>query len=273
MKIQRFVKFLPAILFLFLLGTPHFAAQGHFEFSVHYSRWNIDLLGNVIENIIDDALEEDLKDSILEDIQEDYPTLQELSYTQEVEFDSTGHNYGFEIRWYPGGEYGSFSIGFSVEKTTMELCLPHVSADLDLSNDSHFRGIAGGSVKINPLSYHLSFRWDLLPASRITPYITLGGGAATFSSIEQDELSYEWSGDLIVTGIDSEHREEQETKTIKELRDELEEEDKDFLPIGFIPFIQLNVGLKGKITELVHIVVDAGIWNGLMLRGGFALRL
>ncbi len=270
---QRFIKVVLVVLFLFLLGGPSLSAQGYFELSVHYSRWNIDLLGNVIENVIDDALEEDLKDSILEDIQEDYPNLQELNYTQEVEFDSSGHNYGFEIRWYPGGEYGSFSIGLSIEKTTMELGLPNVSANMDLSEDSSFQGNTEGSIKINPLSFHLSFRWDLLPTSKITPYITIGGGAATFSSIEEDKLTYKWSGDLTVAGVDSDHRDNEETKTIKELRDELEEEDEDFFPIGFLPFIQLNLGVKGKITEFIHIMVDAGIWNGFMVRGGIALRL
>ena len=99
MNIQKCSKILPALFLFFLLGTSNLPAQGHFELSVHYSRWNIDLLGNIIEDAINDALEEDLKDSILEDIQDYYPGLQELSYAQQVDFDSSGHNYGFEIRW------------------------------------------------------------------------------------------------------------------------------------------------------------------------------
>jgi len=273
MKIQKFVKIVPVVILALSLGSPHLMAQGHFELSVHYSRWNIDLLGNIIEDAINDALEGDLKDSILEDIQEDYPDLQEVSYTQEVEFGSSGHNYGFEIRWYPAGQFGSFSIGFSIEKTSMELSLPKVTSDFVLTNDSRFLGSANGSIKINPLSFHLSFRWDILPNSRVTPYITLGGGFASFSSIENDKLSYSWSGDLTVAGVGEESIEDGETKTLKELRDEAKEEDEDFLPIGFVPFIQLNLGLKGKITDFVHIMVDAGIWNGFLIRGGIALRL
>jgi len=273
MNIQSSFKILPALFLIFLLGTADLPAQGHFELSVHYSRWNIDLLGNIIEDAINDALEEDLKDSILEDIQNDYPGLQEESYAQAVEFDSSGHNYGFEIRWYPGGEFGSFSLGLSVEKTAMELSLPNVSTDLELTNDANFRGSADGSIEIHPLSFHLSFRWDLLPSSRITPYITLGAGMATFSSIENDEFVYSWAGDLTINGVETDSLEGGETKTLKQLRDEQEAEDEDFLPIGFLPFIQLNLGVKGKITEFVHIMVDAGIWNGFMIRGGIALRL
>lgn len=273
MKNQRFLKILPAVLFFFFLGMSNLSAQGYFELSVHYSRWNIDLLGNIIEDAINDALEGDLKDAILEDIQEDYPDLQEVSYAQEVEFDSSGNNYGFEVRWYPGGQFGSFSLGFSIEKTSMELRLPKVSSTLGLTDNADFRGEAEGSIKINPLSFHLSVRWDILPTSRITPYITFGAGAASFSSIENDKLSYSWSGDLTVPGVGGESREGGEDKTLKELRDEAKEEDEDFLPIGFVPFIQLNLGLKGKITDFVHIMVDAGIWNGFLIRGGIALRL
>ncbi len=273
MKMKSFFRISPAVLFFFFLGMSNLSAQGHFELSVHYSRWNIDLLGSIIEDAINDALEGDLKDSILEDIQDDYPTLEEVSYSQEVEFDSSGNNYGFEIRWYPGGQYGSFSIGFSVEKTSMELKLPTVSASMGLTDNASFQGGADGSVKINPLSFHLSFRWDLLPTSRVTPYITLGGGAASFSSFENDKFTYSWSGDLTVPGVGEESRGGGETKTLKQLREEQEEEDEDFLPIGFLPFIQLNLGVKGKITDFVHIMVDAGIWNGFLIRGGIALRL
>jgi hypothetical protein len=274
MKNQRFIKILPAVLFFFFLGMSNLSAQGHFELSVHYSTWNINLLGSIIEDAISDALEGDLKDSILEEVQDKVdPTLQEVSYTQEVDFDSSGNNYGFEIRWYPGGQYGSFSIGFSVEKTSMTLELPTVSANMGLTNDANFQGGGDGSIEINPLSFHLSFRWDLLPTSRVTPYITLGGGMASFSSIENDKLTYSWSGDATVAGVVEESLEGGETKTLKELRDEAEAEDEDFLPIGFLPFIQLNLGLKGKITDFVHIMVDAGIWNGFLIRGGIALRL
>jgi len=53
----------------------------------------------------------------------------------------------------------------------------------------------------------------------------------------------------------------------------MEAEDEDFLPLPFLPFIQLNLGLKGKITENIHLMVDAGIWNGFLIRAGLAIRL
>lgn len=278
MKIQRMAKIFPGLLFLFVLLAPNLSAQGHFEFGFHYSRWSIDILRGMIEEGISDALETDLKDEFLQDIQNDYPYLQETSYTQDISFDSSGDNFGFEIRWYPGGQNGSFSIGLSVEKTSMTVSLPEVSASLNLRDElteetASFQGDASGEFVIKPLSFHLSFRWDIVPSAIVHPYITLGFGAAGGTALENAEASYSYTGDLTITGEEPEHYEGGETKSLKELKDELEAEGEDFFLPGFVPFIQLNLGLKGKLSENLHILVDAGIFNGFLIRGGIALRL
>jgi hypothetical protein len=278
MKMQKAVKIIPAILFLFMLTVPNLSAQGHFEFGFHYSRWSIDVLRGLIEEGLSDAMETDLKDNFLEDIQSDYPNLEETSYTQDISFDSSGNNYGFEVRWYPGGQGGSFSMGLSVEKTSMTITLPEVSASLDLKDkltqeEASFRGDASGEFVINPLSFHLSFRWDIVPSSVVHPYITLGFGAAGGTALEEAEVAYSYTGDLTVPGEDPEHYDDGETKSLKELKDELEAEGEDFFLPGFVPFIQLNLGLKGRLSENIHILVDAGIWNGFLIRGGVAFRL
>lgn len=276
MKIQKFTKILPAFLLVFVFFSPNLSAQGHFEFGFHYSSWSIDVLRGMIEEGISDALETDLKDEFLENIREEH-NVEETSYSQEVSFDSGGNNYGFEIRWYPGGSEGSFSLGLSVEKTTMRVSLPKISAslsltDLDEGKSANFQGTASGKFLIKPLSFHLSFRWDIKPVWRVHPYITFGFGAATGTAFEEAEYTYSYTGDYTVTGETPEHREGGETKSIKKLRDELEEEGEEFFLPPFFPFIQLNLGLKGEITENIHLLVDAGIWDGFLIRGGIALR-
>jgi len=278
MKIKKSVRMLPAVFFLLMLLAPNLCARGHFEFGFHYSKWSIDILRGMIEEGISDALETDLKDRFLEDLREDHPGLQEVSYSQEVSFDSGGDNYGFEIRWYPGGENGSFSLGFSVEKTSMRVTLPEVSAsleltDLDTGKSASFSAAADGELLIKPLSFHLSFRWDIIPSSFINPYITLGFGMAGGSALEEGTVTYSYVGDLSITGETPEKYEGGDTKSIKELKDDLEEEGEGFVLPGFVPFIQLNLGLKGKINDNLHILVDAGVWNGFLIRGGIALRL
>lgn len=252
--------------------------KGHWEFGFHYSRWSIDLLRSAIEEGISDSLATDLKDQILEDIQEDYPYLMEKSYSQDIHFDSGGDNFGFEVRYYPGGEKGSFSLGFSVEKTTMRVSLPEVSVQMTLTDgyspeEAQFNASSEAEFLYKPWSFHLSCRWDLFPSSAVHPYITLGLGAATSSALEKAEVSYSYDGELSIPGEGTEKYSDSVTKSLKEIQEEMEAEGEDFFLPGFVPFVQLNLGLKAVITPNVSLLVDAGIWNGFLIRGGVAFRL
>lgn len=276
---KRHLKFLGALIFcLGLLGQNLSAdPQGRWEFGFHYSRWSINILRSIIEEGLSEALETDLKGKILDDIQSDYPALAEIGYSQEVAYDSSGDNFGFEIRWYPGGQNGSFSLGLSIEKTTMKVSLPEVSASLALydeltSETANFSGAASGEFLMKPLSFHLSLRWDIFPSSLIHPYITFGLGAATGTALEEAEVRYSYSGDLDISGEGPEHYEDSVSKNIKQLKEELEAEGEEFFLPNFVPFIQLNLGIKGAISKNLFFLVDAGIWNGFLLRGGISFR-
>jgi hypothetical protein len=271
-RVKGSLKVIFIFSFVFLLVSS-VSAQGKIEFGFHYSSWSMNVLRGLIEGVLEDGLESALKDDFLSDIQDDYPYLEEGSYAQDVSFDSSGNNFGFELRWYPGGHDGSFSLGLSVEKTTMRVALTEVSAQMDLYPDAFFE--AGGSAEflIKPLSFHLSFRWDLFPSSRIRPYFTFGFGAATGTALENAELSYSYSGELDIQNQIGESYSESETKTLGEIIDEIEDDEEEFTLPGFFPFIQLNLGLKGEITRNVYLLFDAGIWDGIMLRGGLAVRI
>lgn len=271
MKKRTLIQIVPAFMLICLLGAPCLSADGNFELGFHYGTWNLNLLGDLVENGLSDALESAFKDAILEEIQADYPGLQDSAYDQIVDYDSGGDNYGFEIRWYPGGHDGSFSLGVSVEKTKMEIELTDVAIEMTFTDGSTFSGQAYGDIPLNPLTFLLSLRWDILPRSSVHPYITLGVGAAAFSSFKDDVVSYAWAGDLDIVGGPFERYEDSGTKTVEQIKEELEE-DEDF-PLSFLPFIQLNLGLKGKISKNFHLMVDAGIWNGFIIRGGLAIRL
>lgn len=278
---KRFKKIpiliLPVLALVFLFPKDA-VAQGHFEFGFHYSRWNINILRSIVEEGLSEALETDLKDAFLTDIQEEHPSLFERYYSQNVNFDSSGNNFGFEIRWYPAGENGAFSMGLSLEKTTMEVTLSDVSANLELEDEltqktANFKGGASGSFLMKPLSFHLSLRWDIMPSSVVHPYITFGLGASTGTALESSELNYSYSGELNIEGEETEYFDGGDTKTLQELMDEMEEEGEEFFLPGFIPFIQLNLGVKAKIAQNLYLLVDAGIFNGFLIRGGIALRI
>ncbi|UCC39198.1 MAG: hypothetical protein JSV96_15545 [Candidatus Aminicenantes bacterium] len=279
MKIKRMGIYLFVLIFCFIFSNQNLRAQGHFELGFHYSQWSIDILRGWIEESLSEELEGELRDEFLYEFQKEYPSLREISYSQNVSFDSGGDNYGFEIRWYPGGHSGSFSLGFSIEKTTMRVSLPEVSASMTLKDDltgksGEFQGsVRNTQFEMSPMSFHLSFRWDINPSWKVRPFITFGVGAASGTALEEGKLTAEWSGDLTVEGEPPEHYSDSESKTLKELKDEAEQEGDEFFLPDFLPFVQFNLGIKGVIAENFHILIDAGIWNGFILRGGIAIRI
>jgi len=271
-----------SVIFFLIFGLLFLAslasAQGHFEFNFHYGRWSLNILRSTIEDMLNEALENHLKKNFLEDIQANHPELVEKAYSQQVRFDSNGDNFGFEIRWYPGGEKGSFSLGLAVEKTSMKVALPELSAAFELqetvsSRVANFAGNASGEFLIKPLSFHLSFRWDILPSSPVHPFITFGLGASGSNALEKSTLSYSYTGTLRITGKPDEAYSGGETKTLQEFKNEREAEGEDFPIPGFFPFLQLDFGLKARLSRNFHLLISPGVWDGFLLRGGLSIRL
>ncbi|GAH26315.1 unnamed protein product, partial [marine sediment metagenome] len=118
-----------------------------------------------------------LGDELKEAIIEEHPEKSglERDYHQDFSLDSTGYNFGVEIRLYPAGREGSFSLGLSLEKTEMRLDLEGSATD-EFSDGSYFEGLGTGELLIDLISYHLSFRWDIKPSARFHPYFGLGFG-------------------------------------------------------------------------------------------------
>jgi len=262
-----------------LTWAPALMAQGgHFEFSGHYGRWSLNLLGHTAEKLINDAIDTELQDRILESIQEDYPNLALTAYDQALSFDSSGDDFGAGFRWYPGGHHGSFSLGVSVEKSTFKV-LPTATAHMELQDTGTletavFDGAAEANAVIKAMSFLLTVRWDLFPRSVIHPYLTFGGGISTSKALDDSSVAYTYSGQLTGGSIPAETVEGSETKTLRQLRDEALADDENDVPIpNFIPFIQLNLGLKARLTKSIHLFVDAGVFNGFMASGGIALRI
>jgi hypothetical protein len=92
-------------------------ASGKFEFGFHYGSWSLNLLKPAIKGLTDDLAEE-MKNTQLDKIKEDHPDfdIREKAFHNDFDFDSSGHTFGFEVRWYPGGENGTFSLGLAVVK-------------------------------------------------------------------------------------------------------------------------------------------------------------
>ena len=263
---------------ILLALAPGLTAQGHWELGFHYSRWSLNLVKPYVEDSLNDTVASDLKDKFLEDIRADFPSLLERGYSQRTVFDSSGDNYGAEVRYYPAGAGGSFSVGLSVERTTMRVAIPEAAGTLELEDAvSHrtgtFTGNASGEFLLKPLSFHLSLRWDIFPSAGLHPYVTFGVGASTAKAIDTATYAYAYTGTLSVPGGPSRQYADGESKTLRQLIDEEEARGEDFvLPVNFVPFVQLNVGLKGRVMDNVYVLVDAGVWDGFLARAGLAFR-
>ncbi|MDD8025289.1 MAG: hypothetical protein PHI34_02160 [Acidobacteriota bacterium] len=261
--------------------------QGHFEFGFHYGSWSLNLLKSTFEGLAD-SFAEQFKNQQFDKLQEQNPgiDLREVDFLTTVEFDSSGKDFGFDVRWYPAGEKGSFSIGLAVEKLTMKIAVPTATTAMTLEDSStheiiSFEGSASGEVKATPLAFLLTFRWDIFPRSVVHPYFTLGFGAAGVSAWDETTMTYEISGTAEFPGEEPQTISDTGSKTLLQLKEEdaqrkLEagsDEDPFDYPIKFFPFFQLHFGLKAKLAKFAHLMVDFGILDGFVLRGGLAIRI
>ncbi len=239
----------------FLLIASLLKAQQKWEFNFHYGSWNINFARPLIESFLEESMDKEIK----EDILAEHPGFVESYYNREATFDSSGNNLGFEARFYPGGEKGSFSIGFSIEKTKMELLLDQY-VKMDFTNGSYADLNGDAEIIIEPLSYNMSFRWDIKPSWMIHSYIGFGFGIAPLKG----NFSYNLQGKFFNAETNSfESESESQEKNFQDIED---------IPKIF-PILQINLGLKGRITENIYLHIDAGLWDGLLIRGGISLRI
>ena len=252
---------------------------GAFEFSVHYSGWSLNLLRGAIESQLGDVLQDNLQDEFLGQIRRTFPDAQLRHYRQDIQFDSGGHNFGAEFRWYPRGRSGSFSLGVAVEKTAMRVSFPEVSAVMEVTSAAYrgsgtFQAAATHTgAELDPLSFHVSCRWDISPSWRVRPYVTLGFGFFSARELENGTLHAAYSGTLTAPGVAPIPYSDSISKTVRQALDEANEDGEGIDLPPLLPILQLCLGVKAEITENVHLLVDAGVWNGFMLRGGLAVRL
>jgi len=261
---------------LLVLSRP-LLADGQLEFSFHYSRWTLNIAKNLVENMVSDVLESDLKDRFLTQIQNDYPNLAEDGYSQKVTFDAPGDNFGFELRFYPGGRQGAFSLGLGIEKSSMRVSFPEVTANLDLIDHdldqaASFRAAAQGKFIIKPLSFHLNLRWELWPSKMISPYFTVGAGLSTGKSFFEASYQYAYSGTLTLPDNSTQDYEQAATKTLGEIKDERLAAGQNF-SLNFLPIVQMDFGLRARISKMFSFCLEAGVFDGFILRGGLAIRI
>ncbi len=280
MKKMRSVCVMAGFLYLFVPNSPAFEVKGKIELGFHYSSWSINLVKGLLESALSDAL----KNQMLNLARQENPGLVENSASTSLALDSSGSNFGFEIRWYPAGEKGSFSLGLSLERTSMTVKVSQAKADVSLdipeggiTKPASFSGQGTGDFRLAPWSFHVNFRWEIEPEWDVHPYIAMGVGYGSGRYLDQGTLNYDVQGDLLKAGEGSVHFEESGTKTLKAVKDKMGEDAASegkvlSIPFWFVPFFQLSVGVKGRVADNLSLIGEAAFWDGFILRGGIAYR-
>lgn len=237
-------------------------AKGKWQVGPHYGIWTLSPLESIIEDLVGDRLESEFQKLIEEYLEIIAP---DWGYTPDIHFGSGGTNLGLEVRFYPAGQDGSFSIGLAVEKSELELTLDG-SIEYILADGSYVRGSANTRLLLTPTSYHLTLRWEIKPSSRLHPYIGFGVGIGSLNGV----LTYDNVRVEVYDASTNTTMTETYPPGQMDLADLLEEAGYQTIPL---PILQLNLGLSFEITNNLRILLDAGIWDGFLVRVGVHLRV
>jgi hypothetical protein len=276
-KIKKLTGVIPVLIAFLIISSPLTAQEtpvkqqvpsleiqkpsDRFEIGVYYSFWTLNLLKGMLEDELGSELGEEIRDEITSEIEEKDYNLIQTTYDQQLTFDSGGQNYGLELRFYPKGRNGPFSLGVSFEKAKMSMSVEGAVRQ-NFSDNTFATADAKGEITLNPFFTTLSFRWDLFPEWRITPYLIFGAGVAKLNG----EVSYVYTGQYS-TSVGTETISEDDQRTIQEAEEEMDANIPNILPL-----FQLNLGIRAEIIPHLYIRAGAGIWDGFILRAGISGR-
>lgn len=243
------------------LGLGDAEKGGHWEIGAHYSWWSVNLLKGLFESKLTEELGKSIQNEIVKQSGMIQAGLVKLSYAQTLAFDSSGSNTGLEVRYYSRGRAGTFSLGLAFEKTYIKLALSGTVKQDYLSGSSASVDV-NANVALSPFTTNVNFRWEFGANQRLTPYITFGLGFAPLSGT----FSYSYNGTYKAGAL-----QQSLTGSKEQTFDDLAA-DIDFkLPAIFILF-QLDFGLKAELAKGLYLLGEAGVWDGLILRGGISYR-
>ncbi|UCE40623.1 MAG: hypothetical protein JSV17_14415 [Candidatus Aminicenantes bacterium] len=236
---------------------------GKLEMEVHYGYWTLDVFKGLFEDDLIREFADVIADEIRIEVKNSGHNVVKVSHDHNLVFGSSGSVFGFELRFYPGGRYSSFSLGVSIEKTHME-AIAEGPVNVQFSDGSSAEMDAVGVVELNPLFTNLSFRWDIKPDWVVTPYFVLGLGVAALNG----EVSYHYNG----TYYWAKGTEYHEGKDVRDIKEVEEEPEIDINLPNILPLLQINIGVRAEVIPHLHLRAEAGIWDGIILRAGIAYK-
>jgi len=231
------------------------------EIEAHISSWSLNPVKALFESYVTDNLAEEIRDQVLDRVRESFPLLVQTGHEESLAFDSDGSNYGFGVRFYPKGRKSGFSLELSFEKTHLKLMVAGPVQQAYTSGGAS-QVDSNAYIETSPFATNLSFRWELIPPWRVTPYIVCGLGIAVLGG----EVGTDWRGTFQYQNQQT-VIEDNVVKTFIEA-----EEESDFNIPNIFVLLHLGLGVKAELIPGLSGIVEAGIWDGIMFRAGIAYR-
>jgi hypothetical protein len=234
---------------------------GNVEVQFHLSGWTIDPVIKIVEGMLADKIGKEVLSKINQEVRSIHFALIAAGSEQDLTLDSSGSNFGLEIRYFSRGWPGSFSLGLSFDTTTIRLALSG-KVKQSFTNGTSAEAEASGRLTLDLASTLINFRWDISPLSRLSPYFILGLGITPFKGV----VNYEYAGTYNAFGF-QESISDGDEMTLKELAEE-----NDFELLDVFVVLQLALGLDLEIYKGLTAIGEAGLWDGFYLRGGLGYR-
>ena len=234
---------------------------GNVEVQFHLSGWTIDPVIKIVEGMLAEKIGKEVLSKINQEVRSIHFALIAAGSEQDLTLDSSGSNFGLEIRYFSRGWPGSFSLGLSFDTTTVRLALSG-RVKQSFTNGTSAEAEASGRLTLDLASTLINFRWDISPLSRLSPYFILGLGITPFKGV----VNYEYAGTYNAFGF-QESISDGDEMTLKELAEE-----NDFKLLDVFVVLQLALGLDLEIYKGLTAIGEAGLWDGFYLRGGLGYR-
>lgn len=236
---------------------------GYWEIEIHYGRWGLQPALAVFEKSLKKRIGSEVRRELTQFLSSRYGVLVESGYEQQLSLQAEGWNEGFGLRYFSRGEGGSFSLGFSLERTHLRL-KSSGSIRQDYGDASRAEIEAEAYIRADPVCGHISFRWDFIPRQRFSPYFIFGLGFGPLNG----KMGYNYTGIYKFYGYQDSIQDSQE-KTFKEWQ----EEEGSHINLQKIIWLQACLGLRVELFRGLSFLLEAGIWNGFLGRGSLAFRL
>jgi len=235
---------------------------GHWEIGGHYAHWTINPILSTFEGTLTDKLGNEIQNEIDKKLRSSHGGLVGAQFTPNLTFTSSGSNYGLELRYFTAGWAGTFSFGASLESTTLSLSLSGTPQQI-FTNGTIANATVTAEAKTVPLfTTNFSFRWEI-GHGRVRPYFSLGLG---FGKLD-GTFSYSYSGTYHFSSLQEDIPAASVSKDFAALSTDI-----DFTIPKMFVILQFDFGLKIDLVKGLSLLGEAGIWDGLILRGGLAYR-